>query len=73
MREITRTWPLGALWLTLASATSSAADEPIADLVMSEHHKAISQRVSRFVEDVHYSRPRIDNSLSSAIFDRYLE
>ena len=73
MKEITRTWPLGALWLALASATSSAADEPIADLVMSEHHKAISQRVSRFVEDVHYSRPRIDNSLSSAIFDRYLD
>ena len=73
MREATRTWPLGALWLVLASTTSSGADEPIAELVMSEHHKAISQRVSRFVEDVHYSRPRIDNSLSSAIFDRYLD
>ena len=73
MREATWTWPLGALWLALAGAASSAADEPIADLVMNEHHKAISRRVSRFVEDVHYSRPRIDNSLSSAIFDSYLD
>ena len=73
MRQLTRTWPLGALWLVLASTTSWGADEPIADLVMSDHHKAISQRVARFVEDVHYARPRIDNSLSSAIFDRYLD
>lgn len=73
MREMTRTWPLGALWLVLASTTSTGAEEPIAELMMSDHHKAISQRVSRFVEDVHYSRPRIDNSLSSAIFDRYLD
>ncbi len=73
MREAIRTWPLGALWLALASTTSTGADEPLADLVMRDHQKAISQRVSRFVEDVHYSRPRIDNSLSSAIFDRYLD
>ncbi len=70
---MTRNGWLCALSLALAGVIALAADEPLVDLTMSDHHKVISQRVSRFVEDVHYSRPRIDNSLSSAIFDRYLD
>ena len=70
---MTRNGWLCALSLALAGGIALAADEPLVDLAMSDHHKVISQRVSRFVEDVHYSRPRIDNSLSSAIFDRYLD
>ena len=73
MREMRRTWSFSALWLILASTHSSGAEEPLAELAMSDHHHAISRRVSRFIEDYHYSRPRIDNSLSSAIFDRYLD
>jgi carboxyl-terminal processing protease len=40
---------------------------------MDEKHPDISQRVTRIIEDLHYSRPQIDNSFSSAIFDRYLD
>jgi carboxyl-terminal processing protease len=40
---------------------------------MNEKHPDISQRVTRIIEDLHYSRPRIDNSFSSAILDRYLD
>jgi len=40
---------------------------------MEEKHPDISQRVTRIIEDLHYSRPRIDNSFSSAILDRYLD
>jgi len=43
------------------------------DLIMDEKHPDISQRVTRIIEDLHYSRPRIDNSFSSAILDRYLD
>ncbi len=70
MRDRTRLWTLGALCLALAS-TGYAANEP--DLAMGEKHPEISQRVTRIIEDLHYARPRIDNSLSSAILDRYLD
>jgi carboxyl-terminal processing protease len=40
---------------------------------MDEKHPDISQRVTRIIEDLHYSRPQIDNSFSSAILDRYLD
>ena len=73
MKDGIRIWRLNALCLILASAGSSAADEPVTELAMSAEHQAISRRVSRFIENIHYSRPRIDDSLSSAIFDRYLD
>ena len=73
MREARRIGSLLALWFVIAATNSWSADEPITELAMSEQHRAISRRVSRFIEDVHYSQPRIDNSLSSAIFDRYLD
>ena len=63
-------------WSVLCAAmvcTSYAADEPIEALSISEKHPEISQRVARIIEDLHYARPRIDNSLSSAILDRYLD
>jgi carboxyl-terminal processing protease len=40
---------------------------------MGEKHADISRRVTRIIEDLHYSRPRVDNSFSSAILDRYLD
>ena len=40
---------------------------------MGEKHPDISRRVTRIIEDLHYSRPHIDNSFSSAILDRYLD
>lgn len=72
MRNGVRTWTLGALCAALA-CTSYAQDEPIEALSVGEKHPEISQRVTRIIEDLHYARPRIDNSLSSAILDRYLD
>jgi len=65
-------WSVSALCLALA-CTAYAADEPIVDLAIGEKHSEISQRVTRIMEDLHYSKPRVDNSLSSAILDRYLD
>ncbi|HEX5420355.1 MAG TPA: S41 family peptidase, partial [Gammaproteobacteria bacterium] len=33
----------------------------------------ISRNVTKLIEELHYSRPQIDNSYSSAILDRYLD
>ena len=67
-----RWWVGVALFLTLRVA-GTATTAPTADLAMDEKHSDISQQVTRLIENLHYSRPRIDNSLSSAILDRYLD
>jgi carboxyl-terminal processing protease len=67
-----RWWSGAALALTLAYAASAATDT-LADLEIGEKHSEISQNVTRIIEELHYSRPRIDNSFSSAILDRYLD
>jgi carboxyl-terminal processing protease len=67
-----RWWVGVALFLALRVA-GTATTTPTADLTMNEKHPDISQRVTRIIEDLHYSRPRIDNSFSSAILDRYLD
>ena len=72
MRQISRWWAGCALCLTLGVALA-ATTGPEADLAMDEKHPDISQRVTRIIEDLHYSRPQIDNSFSSAILDRYLD
>ena len=72
MRRITRWWAGSALSLALGVASAAPA-ELDAGLTMDEKHPEISQRVTRIIEDLHYSRPRIDNSTSSAILDRYLD
>ena len=72
MREI-----LGRVCVaTLFSATSLgalAALEPPAPLQMAENHPTISRNVTKLIEELHYSKPNLDNSLSSAILDRYLD
>jgi carboxyl-terminal processing protease len=40
---------------------------------MEPKHPSISSSVTRLIEDLHYSQPRLDDSLSSAILDRYLD
>ena len=67
-----RLWTLAVLWAGLL-CTTHAADEPTEQLVIADKHSEISQRVARIIEDLHYAKPRIDNSLSSAILDRYLD
>ena len=72
MTDKKRLWPLMALWICLGNISYST-DETIEPLSVGDKHPEISQRVARIIEDLHYARPRIDNSLSSAILDRYLD
>ena len=60
-----------ALWAVCLSATADL--EPLTPLHLGERHPLISQNVSKLIEELHYTRPRLDNSLSSAILDRYLD
>lgn len=57
----------------LASWVSQAALEPIVPLEMSSRHPMISRTVTGLIEDFHYSHLRLDNSMSSAILDQYLD
>ncbi|HEY5623265.1 MAG TPA: carboxy terminal-processing peptidase, partial [Gammaproteobacteria bacterium] len=72
MRRITRWWAPCALLLVF-DVTAAATLSPEEIITMDEKHPEISQRVTRIIEDLHYSRPRIDNSFSSAILDRFLD
>ena len=56
-----------------ASCAAFAAVEPLAPLQIQPKHPAISTNVAKLIEELHYSLPRLDNSLSSAILDRYLD
>ena len=62
--------------MTAAAAVSwsaHAALDPITPLTMLDRHPDISRNVTRLIEEFHYSRQRLDNSLSSAILDQYLD
>lgn len=48
----------------------SATTEPLA---IEAKHSEISRKVTDIIERFHFSRQRIDNALSSAILDRYLD
>jgi carboxyl-terminal processing protease len=63
---------IGTIALT-ASYASFAAVEPLPPLQMSPKHPAIATNVTKLIEELHYSQPHLDNSLSSAILDRYLD
>ena len=44
-----------------------------AELSYSDRHSAVSRLVTKFVERNHYSEPRVNDALSSRVFDRFLE
>jgi carboxyl-terminal processing protease len=62
----------GVVILTVSWA-SSAAVEPLPPLQMAPNQPAIASNVTKLIEELHYSLPHLDNSLSSAILDRYLD
>jgi carboxyl-terminal processing protease len=72
VRELFGRACLSVLVLT-ASCASFAAVEPLAPLQIQPKHPAISTNVAKLIEELHYSLPRLDNSLSSAILDQYLD
>jgi carboxyl-terminal processing protease len=59
----------------LASVCFSAAAnvEPVPPLRMDEKHPTIARNVTKLIEELHYSKPQLDNSLSSAVLDGYLD
>ena len=72
MRELLGRSCTGAIVL-LAVSAAFAAVEPLQPLQMQAKHPAISSNVAKLIEELHYSQPHLDNSLSSAILDRYLD
>ncbi|HUF72533.1 MAG TPA: carboxy terminal-processing peptidase [Gammaproteobacteria bacterium] len=67
-----------SLWLLVAvgSLTSiglQASIEPMVPVEMSPQHPEISRGVTELIEQWHYSQLPLDNSMSSAILDRYLD
>jgi carboxyl-terminal processing protease len=70
VRDMTRRFVFLVLSVGLC-LNAVAANSP--GLKVSEKHSEIAQRVTRIIEELHYSQPRIDNSMSSAILDRYLD
>jgi len=59
--------------VVFAGFASVAAVEPLPPLQIQAKHPAISANVAKLIEELHYSLPRLDNSVSSAILDRYLD
>jgi len=72
VRELLGRLCTGAIVLSAVSA-AFAAVEPLQPLKMEAKHPAISSNVTKLIEELHYSQPHLDNSLSSAILDRYLD
>lgn len=72
MRELLCRLSTSAVLLS-ACLTASAAVEPLPPLKMEPKHAAISSNVSKLIEELHYSQPRLDDSLSSAILDEFLD
>jgi carboxyl-terminal processing protease len=58
---------------SLASITLQATIDPVVPLEASARHTVISRKVTELIEDWHYSHLPIDNSMSSAILDQYLD
>ena len=59
--------------VVFAGLASVAAVEPLPPLQIQPKHPAISTNVAKLIEELHYSLPRLDNSVSSAILDKYLD
>lgn len=72
MRELFGRACTGAL-VVFAGFASVAAVEPLPPLQIQPKHPAISTNVAKLIEELHYSLPRLDNSVSSAILDQYLD
>lgn len=58
--------------VVVAGFTTTAICGAATSLTISEKHSRISRNLTRLVERYHYASPRIDDSVSSAILDRYL-
>ncbi len=72
MKELLSRLSVGAIVLSAGFALAASADT-LAPLKMEPKDTAIASSVTKLIEELHYSQPHLDNSLSSAILDRYLD
>jgi carboxyl-terminal processing protease len=59
--------------LLAVSVSAYATVDPAEPLHLSDKQPSVARNVTKLIEELHYSRPTLDNSLSSAILDRYLD
>ncbi|MCZ6827607.1 MAG: carboxy terminal-processing peptidase [Gammaproteobacteria bacterium] len=48
-------------------------DQSAGELRYSDRHSAVSRLVTKFIERNHYSEPRVNDALSSKVFDRFMD
>ena len=65
-------WLMGTVGCVL-TGTSMAALDSVDTLQMQPQHPSISQTVTGLIERWHYSHQQLNNSMSSAILDQYLD
>jgi len=79
--KIARKWLITAgLLLSLFAQASTdvssrleSLDTAPVDLLPAPQHLQSSRYIAKFVSDLHYARPRLDNARSEAILDKYIE
>ncbi len=70
--SVTKLWPLVAV-LFSASVLAKPAVVSIDELRASEQQRQTALIITQVMEKFHYRKPRLDDDMSAAVFDRYLE
>ncbi|WP_233079912.1 carboxy terminal-processing peptidase [Rheinheimera soli] len=64
---------LAAFFLVIGSSVAAPVISPVPNLVQEPQHATASKRVTNYFTREHYLGLRIDDELSSKVFDRYLK
>lgn len=64
---------LAAFFLVIGSSVAAPVISPVPNLVQEPQHATASKRISNYFTREHYVGLRIDDALSSKVFDRYLK
>jgi len=70
---VANTWPRPATGTAIDGAELAHSELAQPELALTDRHRQVSRKVTEFMERFHYRRARVDNALSSAILDRYLD
>src|SRR5919106_6626383 len=64
---------LAILLASLHPLPAPALDDKVEELAPSQLHKRVTQLITYFISNYHYKRTKLDDALSAAVLDRYLE
>lgn len=64
---------LAAFFLVIGSAVAAPVLSPVPNLAQEPQHATASKRITNYFTREHYLGLRIDDELSSKVFDRYLK